>query len=181
SQSSRTNYLVTLEGVTRAGVDVQGIGEGQPRGARTGDDAGDSWKFLEDAGSRLANRELTLSSAADALTAVRGLMAEFVALADEYAHGPEYRRPFRGTLLGIETAVLDLAATALGLPLSRLLGEVRQAALHTAASVSDRRGVAALQRSLAKQADAHPRVRLAGYSDATADLALLELAATLGR
>src|SRR5690625_76812 len=113
SRRPPANYVVSLRAATSDHRKLEGIGEGQPRAWRTGDAGGGSWDFLEEAVRRLEGYELPITDPATMLNAIRETMSGFRELADECADDIEYHRPYRGTLLGIEIALLDLAARAL--------------------------------------------------------------------
>ncbi|MDZ5077001.1 enolase C-terminal domain-like protein [Nesterenkonia sp. HG001] len=125
-RGTKFNYVVHLKAESSDGGIVEGLGEGQPRGAVTGDETGSSWPFLSAVVQRLEGEALGIGQAEDAVRTVRRLMASFVEMADDYSVDSDYVRPFRGTLLGVEEALLDLAARALGIPLSGLLGKCRE-------------------------------------------------------
>lgn len=173
SSRRHINYLVELRGTSQDKREIKGIGEGQPRGRRTGD-AGKSWNFLEDAVSRLYNRELIIDSAAGALDQVRAIMGEMASLANDYAQEGNRSRPYRGTLLGIETALLDLVAKAMGLPLAAVLGQVRHRAPLTPPLVSPRDGAAPFRRKLKRQFSEYSHIRLDFTGDLTRGVTFLE-------
>ncbi|GAB3194126.1 hypothetical protein GCM10027061_28140 [Nesterenkonia suensis] len=117
--------MVHLMAEGPGGDTVEGLGEGQPRAAATGDEPGSSWPFLSAVMQSLEGVTLEVGGAADALQSVRRLMAGFVERAADHSVDPDYVRPFRGTLLGVEMALLDLAARTLDVPLSGLWGKHR--------------------------------------------------------
>lgn len=123
SDPKHVNYAVILTAETASGDVVEGSGEGQPRSWMTGDNAGSSWKFISEVMRLLEGSELAVGTAGEALNAVEGLMEELFALADEHAAASVNRHPFRGSLLAVETALLDLVSRALGLPLQDLIAE----------------------------------------------------------
>ncbi|GAA1189632.1 acylphosphatase [Nesterenkonia xinjiangensis] len=132
-----SNIIFALGAVTADGSEIRGQGEGQPRGGRTGDDAGDSWAFAQTAVESLQGHTLAVATPADTLHAIRQSMARLRALAS--AQGRDgHTRPFRGTLLGLEVALLDLASRAHDLPLVDLLGRRRDAAPLAPTTVSPR-------------------------------------------
>ena len=168
------NYLVELRSTIQGDHEIKGLGEGQPRGKRTGDDAGKSWAFLEDAVSRLYGRELITANTAAAIEQVRGIMREMAALARDHARDNEHTKPFRGTLLGIETALLDLVAKAMGVPLAVLLGQVRHEAPLSPPLASPRSGPAALRRKIDRQFSEYSHLRLAFPADVSRGLLFLD-------
>lgn len=126
---SSTNYVVELTVETDQG-DVIGYGEGHPRWNLSGDNAGSSWKMLTEAVRRLEGRELTVADAQASVQGIRRVMDEMRGLARERSVDENHTRPFRGTLLGIETALLDVVARSRGETLAALLGKRRDAAPH---------------------------------------------------
>lgn len=121
SNTKHVNYAVALTAADSDGRHVKGSGEGHPRAWITGDNAGSSWAFTSDVARRLENAELDVSDVEHALNSVEKLMSEFFTLADEHAAGSVNQHPFRGSLLAVETALLDLSARALRLPLADLV------------------------------------------------------------
>ncbi|NED97153.1 ATP-grasp domain-containing protein [Phytoactinopolyspora alkaliphila] len=145
-QPVRGNYLVKLEATAADGAALIGLGEAQPRGGETGDRGSASWDFLLACVSTLENRTIDLADRNAALTSVRSIVEELHARAS--ATGAELSRPtslrstvrgwakqlagrsgriddvmpFRGTLFGIETALLDVAARGLEVSVAELLG-----------------------------------------------------------
>ncbi|AYY11925.1 ATP-grasp domain-containing protein [Actinobacteria bacterium YIM 96077] len=143
---SKGNFLVKLEGTGPDGEQVVGLGEAQPRGAETGDRGRISWEFLLACAQMLEGRPLPLADPSSALTAVRELMVEFEGVASTYAPQPgrarsirktvrgwarqvarragriDDPRPLRGTLAGLEAALLDVVARGLQLSVAELLG-----------------------------------------------------------
>src|SRR5690606_18851540 len=113
----------TARGVVRTGINfvvhltaaagsqhIEGVGECQPRHALTGDGGKDrvaAWVFACDAMRHLQDRELRFDGPDEAVSAIRELMAELDNLARHHADERNRQRPFRGTLLGIEVALLD--------------------------------------------------------------------------
>lgn len=180
-QKVTTNYVVLLTAADAHGAAVEGVGEGQPRAALTGDAADPSWAFLEAMVERLHGRNLQLGSAAQAITQVRTLMAEFTELAAQMNHEPAQKRPYRGTLLGVEVALLDLFARAARTPLHSLLGTVRPEAPAFPPTIRARSSVKGLRRALRQQGDRYDRIRV--ECGPTVDKAVdhLEVLATVSR
>lgn len=171
-----TNFLVKLRGEARETLGVVGVGECQPRLGATGDRAGESWKFLTACLSRLAHREFPVTDEAAALAAVRAAMREFHGMTAEFGGDVNWREPFRGTLAGIEMALLDLLARALELPLHRLLAGEATTVPAQAAPVSSRADADALREVLTGQAG-FSSTRLQGTGNVAANLGRLEAAA----
>ena len=122
-----TNYVVQLTAETAGEEEVVGYGESHPRWNHTGDDAGSSWNLLNEAVRQLEGRVLSMEDSEQGIQAVRGVMDEMRALADERNLDEDQRRPFRGTLIGIEAALLDVVAQGRGGTLAALLGKQRDA------------------------------------------------------
>lgn len=145
-QSPGTNFLVRLECAGLAGPTITGIGEALPRGGETGDRGSASWDLLLECLQKLEGRSLELTDRSSAIATVRAIMAECHAVAQTFTpvgNGPTSLRktmrhwaqqlagragrlddpvPFRGTLMGIETALLDVVAQGLDLSVAELLG-----------------------------------------------------------
>ena len=144
-----TNALVVVDGHQSDGVEIRGLGEAQFRGRETGDRTEHSWKFLTECLELLHGRTIDCRSKQDALTSVAGVMAELSRLArvrDQERHARirldkrsarrlvkqaaeragfvETADPMAGALYGVETALLDVAARALGVTVAGLLCEV---------------------------------------------------------
>src|SRR5699024_10414131 len=66
--ASPYNFLVELHGVISGDAEFIGVGEGQPRGQRTGDEPGTSWTFLEAAIADLEDRRIPVESPAASIT-----------------------------------------------------------------------------------------------------------------
>jgi D-alanine-D-alanine ligase-like ATP-grasp enzyme/L-alanine-DL-glutamate epimerase-like enolase superfamily enzyme/acylphosphatase len=177
----KSNHVVALELTDPGGSVVEGLGEGQPRSALTGDSADQSWAFLEEVLQQLEGRPLTVEDEASARAQVRNIMAEFAELAHNLNSTPSQKRPFRGTLLGVETALLDGFARALGIPLYQVLGRVRKRARRIPPSLSTEMKLNALRRELIEQAGQHERVRLEGGKDTDQVADFMELVATVCR
>lgn len=142
-----TNALVVVD--ARAGdSEIRGLGEAQFRGRETGDRTDRSWKFLTEAVQLLHGRTIDCSDRQVALASIATVMAELTGLARkrEREQRPKLRLnkrsarrlvkqtvervglaesalPFAGTLYGIETALLDVAARKLSLSVAGLLSE----------------------------------------------------------
>jgi D-alanine-D-alanine ligase-like ATP-grasp enzyme/acylphosphatase len=170
-----TNVLVELRGSDETGDEIIGLGEGQPRDALTGDRTSTSWDFLTDCVQRLYQRELVITDAAGALTTVRAMMAEFRDVAAGYEADANRPVPFRGTLVALEVALLDLMSRALGVPLSELAGTTRFAAPNSEATVLT--GADSVADNLAILDDAPPgplRLNLGGRLDRKSAAALVQ-------
>lgn len=173
----RTNYLVVLQAEDGTGTRIRGVGEGQPRGQQTGDAADSSWAFLQAALERLHGTELPTQDPAsnDSILTVRALMQEFSALAGEYAGGHQSKRPYRGTLLGVETALLDLVGHATGLPLCDILGRVRDEAPVIPPPVRPDETLPSLRTLLNGQRGRYSTVRVLGDDDVEGTADFLDL------
>lgn len=181
STSRPTNYLVVIKGTTADGRQIEGLGEGQPRSWRTGDDAGDSWEFLSRALEQLQGQDISTSEPAEVLVQVRNYMNSLVELAHQVSSDEAHRRPFRGTMLGVEIAVLDLVAKARNETLTQLLGQKREAAPIAAPAVFSNTRLNTLQRTLKSRAEVYEYTRVVGTDDLEKTLDLIELVATTNR
>ncbi|NDK30733.1 acylphosphatase [Nesterenkonia haasae] len=123
--AAATNYVVELTAQTSDGTEIVSYGEGHPRWAQTGDDAGSSWTFLVEVVRRLEGKVFMAADREEAVRSVRRVMQEMSLLAAERSVEEGHTRPFRGTSLGIEVSLLDLFAQHLGETLAGLLGKQR--------------------------------------------------------
>lgn len=172
------NFVVRLYG-THPGGTIEGVGECQPRHELTGDGAPDNrsaWAFLHTALSSLDGTELDLTSRTTAVGAVREVMAGLDRLTHRDAEEIHGAKPFRGTLLGIEVALLDLAARALGLRISQLLTERRNRARISIATISTTADLSEIADRAGRQ-KRFPITRLKGAGSVEDNLALLREAA----
>lgn len=175
-KSGVTNFLVQLRAIDENGREIIGLGESQPRDDATGDRGDTSWHFLSACVSRLHKRELRVSDRSEALATVQALMSEFDSISKDYRADAARLVPFRGTLVGLETALLDLLARALEMPLVTILGSRRTTvAAHTHA-VSARTSREQL-RELLRDGSTFPATLLEGTDDVEENVALLESAA----
>lgn len=173
----RSNYVIVLHATDETGRTIEGIGEGQPRSKLTGDAAEPSWDFLQTVLERLYDAELSVGNSSLSLGEVRGRMKEFTAFAAEHSADPENRRPYRGTLSGIEAALLDLIGNAVGLPLYEILGRVRDSAPRIAPSVRMNQTPNSLRLALNQQKDRYETVRVSGNRNVAKTADFLDLVA----
>jgi D-alanine-D-alanine ligase-like ATP-grasp enzyme/L-alanine-DL-glutamate epimerase-like enolase superfamily enzyme/acylphosphatase len=173
------NFIVRLKATTSDGRHIEGLGEGQPRSWRTGDDAGNSWKYLAEAVGQLCDELICTDGSSQALDAVRAYMESFTQLAHDHSSKLGHPHPFRGTMLGIEIALLDLVAKARNETLAKLLGQKRQSAPKFTGAISASIDRKTLRRSLRREADAYEYVRLTGVSDTAKNLHFLEQVAKI--
>lgn len=181
STSRPINLLVVLKAETPDGKQIGGVGEGQPRSWRTGDDAGDYWDFLSEAIEKLQDQKVDLKDAAIAVDAVRSIMKDVADLARKRSDDPKHKHPFRGTMLGIEIALLDLIATARNETLAQLLGQKRETAPFMAVALSPAFERERLQPYLKKQAENQEYARLTGVDDIASNIDFLETVASINR
>lgn len=180
SNSRKTNFLVQLSG-HRGDRELIGIGEGQPRGRRTGDDAGDSWAFLQEVLRRCEGKEIPVSSAAEAVTAIRDMLAEFSEVAHNYTSDGDSTRPYRGTLLGVDVALLDIAARARGTTLAQLLGKVRNTVPFGMCSLAVGMAPEQAEKLLTAWSEPGDLVRISGTGDIAENLDFMEFVTANGR
>ncbi|WP_317492668.1 ATP-grasp fold amidoligase family protein [Haloechinothrix sp. LS1_15] len=167
------NFLVLIS-ARSSDRSITGIGECQPRHKLTGDGdrKGDTaWEFLRAACSHLHHRRLRFGSADEAAREVRTVMGELEKLAASHGtseHGP---RPFRGTLLGIEVALLDTVARTLALSIAELLGKQRDDIGISISTISSE--ATDIPAAVIRQ-ERYPMTRVKGLGDLERDWNLLE-------
>ncbi|TLP79321.1 acylphosphatase [Nesterenkonia sphaerica] len=167
------NYLVHLTAATAGGKEVSGLGEAQSRPHQTGDSHEHSWPFLDEALARLVGEELDLR---DPLSDIRSRIRALETKAGESESLPVF--PFRATIMGIETALLDLAAAALGMTVADLLGR-RRVMPTPIPPVLRHRDAEAIDRFFSGVSPRQRRpLRLLGTGDVEADLEHLRHVAT---
>lgn len=123
---AKYNFVVELTGTTPQDESFVGLGESQPRGWRTGDEPISSWAFLSEMVRQLEGFRLPLGDTTSAKHVIREQMRYFEGLADVFAFEPDRTHPFRGTMIGVEMALLDLWARAEKMTLTQLLGQKRE-------------------------------------------------------
>lgn len=173
------NYLVELTGIDSSGGTFRGLGEGQPRGPRTGDAIGRSWDFLVEVARRLEGVDLDVSSPAALRADVSRLTGEFTALASEMQDTEFGDRPYHGTLLAAEVALLDLGARASGVPMADVLGRVRDTAPLAPLTLSPGMSHQAIRERLIRQSARSEQTRLLGTSDVDESLNFIATVAEL--
>ncbi|NEE01438.1 acylphosphatase [Phytoactinopolyspora halotolerans] len=118
------NVVITLD-ATVDGRAVGGAGEACPRGRTlTGDTGRGSWRFLSAALKRLHGARVRTDPGAVSAD-VSQLIADLRALARRMVKVAMPGEPYRGTMAGLEAALLDLVSTAEGVPLAHVLGGKR--------------------------------------------------------
>lgn len=177
----RVNYLVMIELTDQDGRFIEGVGEGQPRRDLTGDAGEQSWTFLEEALRLLEDRELSLGDSASCKDQVRHIMDDLGQTALEMNHDDGQKRPYRGTLLGIELALLDMFARALGLPLYELLGKQRDEAPGRPPSASEKASTLTLRSMLRHQHGRYSHFRINGPERVKDAVGQMEKAAVVDR
>jgi L-alanine-DL-glutamate epimerase-like enolase superfamily enzyme len=176
------NFLVRLAGES-GDRRLAGVGECQPRHALTGDGGKDraaAWAFLCAAAGSLPGRVLRFTDPTEAIRAVRDVMAELAELAASHADDRNRDRPFRGTLLGLEVALLDLAARVFDLRISELLGQRRDAIGVSISTISSNVPLAEVAERVIKQVR-FPMTRVKGIGELDYDLRLLEVVSQANR
>lgn len=173
--TSGINFLVQIA-AEHDGRALEGVGECQPRHALTGDGGKDrvaAWGFVCAAVDQLDGRTLSFVDRASALDEVRTIIADLDALAVEHADDSNRERPFRGTMLGIEIALLDIVAQALGLQISELLGKQRDDVAISISTISSSTKLDDVAAKVVKQRR-YPVTRVKGIGDVAHDLDLLD-------
>lgn len=173
--TTSNNYLVVVHGRAADGTLHVGCGEGQPRKTLTGDAPRDSWRFLTETCDALVGQALDLDDPSKAVDSVRQVMKPIRAAAQRQVK--EHRtRPFRGTLLGIEVALLDLAARGCGRTVAQLLGQQRDTVPVSASTIQTRYPIDRLGTKIAQQMERWPVTRLKGSGEVDLDLERLRVA-----
>src|SRR5699024_4876157 len=120
----------------------------------------------------LADREISLVSPQDAVLGIRAVMDDLATLAEIHGAESGFEKPFRGTLLGVEVALLDAVARALGVKISALLGERREDVSISISTISTASDLGKLEATLARQAK-FPMTRVKGTGELERDVELL--------
>lgn len=180
--TAATNFVIAIA-AERSGSGVEGIGECQPRHALTGD--GDrrgeaAWEFLNAAAHQLHGRSISVVDSGHAVASIREIMTELDGLARQHASDSNRDRPFRGTLLGIEVAMLDATARALNLQVSELLGKKRDTIGISISTISSKVTLDAVGDTVIRQ-KRFPMTRVKGVGDLDHDWQLLEAVAQANR
>lgn len=171
-----TNFLVQLHAEFDGRI-ITGVGEAQPRNKLTGDvNNRAAWKFFTEATETLKGVELQVGSPEKALTSIRSAMKKLNDLADQRSQEINRDRPFRGSLLGLEIALLDLAGRALDVSIAEVLGgEKRNEVLVTATTTSTENTPEQLRHKTTRQAHMYPMNRVKGRGDQVKDLSALKI------
>lgn len=172
---STRNFIVRLYGVASDGRVIEGQGECQPRHALTGDGAlrgSLAWNFLCAACEELRGRELDVTDRHRSVASVRSAMRELERLAKRHADSSNADKPFRGTLLGVEVALLDLAARALRVQIADVLGRWRDEIAISISTISTSTRLDAIASKVVRQRR-YPITRVKGTGDVDRDVAIL--------
>jgi D-alanine-D-alanine ligase-like ATP-grasp enzyme/L-alanine-DL-glutamate epimerase-like enolase superfamily enzyme/acylphosphatase len=175
-----TNYLFLIE-AEHNGAPLLGVGEAAPRGvALTGDPQGKVWGFLTQISRTLIGATLPDSSQASCIEAIREQMTMLSDVARTVG-GNDLQRPFRGSLAGIEMALLDLAAKSFSQSVGSFLGGTREEIPISASTISGSLGLAELQNRLEQLVRRYPAWRVKGDSDLRRNIGILCLMSTINR
>lgn len=102
---------------------ILGVGESQPKSAVTGDlGPNRAWNHIVDAVALLEGKEIDISSTASARQSIREALVAVDELARDQSTKENREHPFRGSRVGFEMALLDLAAKGMGVSVVELLG-----------------------------------------------------------
>lgn len=168
-----TNFLLRLHGSV-SGRTMIAVGEAQPRRNLSGDvDTDTAWSFFNLAAESLSGRSLDCSSPGQGLASVEKVMRDLEDLARTHSQPANAAKPFRGCLLGLEVALLDLVARAVDVPVSGLLGEKRDQVEVTVRTLSNQNTPEEIRKKVMQQAHIYPMVRVKGVGDIGADIDLL--------
>lgn len=117
-----TNCIIRVH-ASGADGHILGIGESQPKSAVTGDlGPNRAWNYIEEAAKLFVGKQIDLESQETAVASIRSILREADALADEMAVKENRDHPFKGSRVGFEMALLDLAGKGLEVPITELLG-----------------------------------------------------------
>lgn len=116
------NFLARVYSSTDSG-EVIGIGESQPKSQVTGDLGPDrAWAFFTEASATLEGKVIDVSSPRSVRNSIKKALVDVDALASDYATEENRDHPFRGSRMGLEIALLDLAGQVRGDSIAKLLG-----------------------------------------------------------
>ncbi|WP_139827792.1 enolase C-terminal domain-like protein [Nesterenkonia sp. PF2B19] len=171
---SSINFLVRLHS-THHGRSLVGVGEAQPRNRLTGDvSRRAAWRFFSEAVESLHEVELDVTNPDVARREVIRVMDDLQALAVRRSVDANREKPHRGTLLGLEIALLDLVAQALDVSLTEVLGSVRRDdVVVTASTIPTQASQSVLTRKVNRQSTRFSVNRVKGIGDADADYSSL--------
>lgn len=172
--TSSQNFVIHLAGICGS-REYAGVGESQPRHKLTGDgghDRNDAWVFTRAACDTVLGRDLFVSNASEAVESVKELMSDLEKIAQENSVPESMDRPYRGSMLGFEVALLDLIAKVRKQTISQLLGQYREDVYISISTISSSSSIEKARESAKKQ-HRFPMTRLKGVGDTSADLARL--------
>lgn len=168
-----TNFLIRLHAEADE-ISYTAVGEAQARRGLTGDISTDiAWQFFKYAAGTLVDKELHFKNCAEGLDSVRAVMSEFQTLAQDQSQESNAAKPFRGCLLGLEVALLDLVSRVLNISLSELLEPKRDEVQITVRTLSTQNSSDRLRDRVQKQAQIFPMVRVKGKGLLKSDIDLL--------
>lgn len=173
-----TNYVVELRGVNSENEAVIGLGEGQPRGARTGDLEG-SWAFLEEAVQKLEGAFFYQPGAEDSVAEVRHFLSSLFLLAERRSTQVSNSRPYRGALQALDAAILDIVARAQSRPLADLIGRQRDEAPASPPPLRVTDNLSRVQKVLKDQALNFERTRILGVESTAETLEFLKFVSSV--
>lgn len=176
------NFLVDVEGEIGGQV-FKGIGEGQPRHDLTGD--GDkkrdlAWAFLREACESIVGKNIDISCPDSSIAGVRDLVKKIQPIAERKALPKHKEKPFRGSQLGIEVALLDLVSRAQGVELAELLGKERDKVFTTVSTIPTPKDFETLKDKVGARSR-YPMTRVKGLGVLSQDLELIKLVADADR
>ena len=177
---SVTNCITILHGECN-GNSHSGIGESAPRGPRlTGDYWNEVGPVMSFTAERLASLKLP-SDAGAAVAAIASFMAGLVQKIRSSTGAPKGVKLFRGTLSGIEMALLDLVGRTHGATVAELLGAKRSGIRVTHETLADTPMRSELTDRLKAQAARLPLCRLKGSGNIAENVSRLTTIAEIYR
>lgn len=171
------NLLLVLDAEVD-GAKLVGVGESATRSERlSGDTREGSWAFIQEAAEFLRGSELPIEDPDRSIQRVRELMQHLRSLADDHASTTSDSRPLRGTLSGIDMALLDVVAQGHDVSVADLLGKQREHPEISAATISSVRDRGTIERKTRAHAKRFPMNRIKAKGDLEIDLQTLRLVA----
>ncbi len=180
STQGNTNYIITLTAEHR-GKKLTAVGEATPRGPLTGDPRRHVWPFLTRAMDHLHDTRIDAADPEACLNAIREQVSALAAIAREVANRPGGPMPLRGSIAGVETALLDLGARAFDMSLARFLGGHDDLIEVTASSSSVSRDLDEARRRLRKRLRRFRGWRLKADARPDTNLAVLRAMSSINR
>ncbi|WP_235019924.1 enolase C-terminal domain-like protein [Ruania rhizosphaerae] len=142
----------------------------------TGDlNADAAWSFATEAAKALVGQTVDVETRESAVASVREIMSGVREVAEKHSEEANAQRPFHGTTLGLEVALLDLIARCLNCTISELLGEQRRSVQVSVRTLSNQNSEDEIRSKVLEQAHRFPMIRVKGSGDIDGDLNILRV------